>query len=313
MDMGVAQFIDTLPERRVIGTLSEAWQRVSKNTLAYSLMLPSLLFVFAVTVYPIIFALDFSLYSSDLVDKIRFIGLDNYAEMLTDKTIWGNLLTSFFFVFGSILLAVFFGLLLALILSGRIWMRALFRAIILVPWVTSYLIAAMLWKWLLNTEYGPITAFLLSGGLPKLNFLGEGYVMLTLIFCNVWRSLPFAMIIMLAALQTIPENLYKASSVDGASWWMSLWRVTLPLIRPNIMVCVILLSLMYFNIITLPLILTGGGPSRRTEIISLRLYYEAFEFYNTGFASAMAIFIFVINVILTLAYIRALKRKRKIY
>ena len=311
--MAITQLADTMPARHIVGALSEAWQQVRKNNLAYFLMLPSLLFVLAVTVYPIIFALDFSLYSADLVDKIEFIGLDNYREMLADKTIWGNLLSSFFFVFGSILLSVFFGLVLALILTGRIWMRPFFRAIILVPWATSFLITAMLWKWLMNTEYGPVTPFLLSVGLPKLNFLGRGYGMLTLIFCNVWRSVPFAMIIMLAALQTIPENLYKASNIDGASWWMTLRRVTLPLIRPNIMVCVILLSLMYFNIITLPLILTGGGPSRSTEIISLRLYYEAFEFYNTGFASAMAIFIFVINVILTLAYIWALKRKQRIY
>ncbi len=311
--MEVSRLTDILPERRAWRSLSETWREVRKNVLAYFLMLPSLLFVLAITIYPIIFALDFSLYSSDLVDKINFIGLDNYREMLADETIWDNLIYSSFFVFGSIILAIFFGLALALILSGGIWMRPLFRAIIMLPWVTSFLIAAMLWKWLINTEYGPITPFLLSIGLPKLNFLGEGYAMITLVFCNVWRSVPFAMIIMLAALQTIPENLYKASSIDGASWWTTLWRVTLPLIRPNIMVCIIFLSLMYFNIITLPLILTGGGPSRTTEIISLRLFYEAFEFYNTGFASAMAILIFVINVVLSIAYIWALKRKRKIY
>lgn len=293
--------------------LAEACRQIRKKRLAYFLILPSLIFVITVTIYPIIFALDFSLYSTSLVEKIKFIGLGNYKEMLADKTIWGNLLASFFFVFGSILLTVFFGLMLALILSERIWMRTLFRTIIMVPWISSLLIAAILWKWLINTEYGPVTAILSSIGLPKINFFGYGYAMLPVIFCNVWRSVPIAMVLMLAALQTIPENLIKASNVDGASWWTRLWRVILPLIRPNIMVLVILESLTYFNIMTIPLILTGGGPSRSTEIIGLRLFFEAFQFYNMGFASAMAILIFVINVLLTLGYTWALRRKRKIY
>lgn len=287
--------------------------RLRRHGLPYVLLFPSLALVIAVTVYPMFYAFEYSLHSASLMRKTRFVGLENYYQLLTDPSARGNLYSTLLFLAGAIPLTILFGLVLALVLNQPLTYRGLIRTIVLLPWITSYLIAALLWKWLLNADYGPVTALLTSVGLPKLDFLGTHLAMLSLILTTVWHSMAFAMVIMLAALQQVPENLRWAAEVDGASRWMHFRRIVFPLIKPSVLVCVIVMSLHYLNIITLPLILTGGGPNRATELISLRLFNEAFIFYNTGFASAIAILVLVMNVLLTAIYMQLLSRKKRIY
>jgi ABC-type sugar transport system permease subunit len=117
----------------------------------------------------------------------------------------------------------------------------------------------------------------------------------TLILTNVWRSFPYPMLLLLAALQTVPDEMHEAARVDGANAWQGFWRITLPLIRNTLLITIIMLSLHYFNMITLPFILTGGGPVGVTDVLSLRVYREAFSFYHMGLASAVAVYIFIFN------------------
>lgn len=287
-----------------------AWRR---NALAYLLLLPALLLVMAVTVYAILYAIDLSLYRAAVTRRESFVGLDNYRQLLTDPTIHDNLYRTLIYLAGAVPLTVALGLILALILNKPMRFRAAIRTVVLLPWVTSYIVSALLWKWLLNTDFGPISTVLTQLGLPEVNFLSTDLAMLSLIMTTAWNAYALAMVILLAALQQVPDNLLLAAQVDGSSAWMRFRRVVFPLIKPSVLVTAIIVSLHFVNIITLPLVLTGGGPGRLTEVLGLRLFNEAFRFFNTGFASAMAVGIVVVNLALTVLYVLALRRKQQIY
>jgi len=129
---------------------------------------------------------------------------------------------------------------------------------------------------------------------------------------SVWRTFPFAMLLFLAALQTVPQDLIEASKMDGAGAWHRFWNVTFPLIKSTVLVVAIMLSLSYFNHIDLPFVMTGGGPLGRTEILALRAYNEAFVFDRMGFGSAVAVLVFIVNMLLSLAYMRILRTERHV-
>jgi multiple sugar transport system permease protein len=275
-----------------------------ENALAYLFVLPSVLLVVAVVVYPIYYVADFSLHRSIVFSKSDFVGLDNFIALF-DRRIIGNALASLVFVGGSIVLATGSGLLLALLLNSKFALRTTIRTVIFIPWVTSQVASALIWRWLVNPDYSPVVEVMRSLGLPRVDLLGDAVLAMgVLIFTNVWHSVAFSMIVILASLQTIPEAVVRSAAVDGASRWMTFRHVTLPMILPSILLCVMMSSFSYFNIIAIPLVLTGGGPQSATELITLRMYYEAFSFFNVGFASAITILILALNVALTVAYLR---------
>ncbi len=276
----------------------------------YLFILPTAILVLSVAIYPMLYALRISFYRSELLAIGRFVGLGNYRALFQDPTTAWNFAASGIFVLGSVALSSGLGLLLAILLNERLMFRALFRAWILIPWVVSQVVAALVWRWLVNADYGPVAVALLDLGLPRIGLLGDRHLaMFTLILANTWRSVAFPMVLFLAALQGIPENLYRAARVDGISRWLTFRRVTLPLIKPVVLVAAIILTLSYFNIIALPLVLTGGGPLQATELVSLRLYREAFAYYHVGLASAIAILMFLANVALTLFYLRFMRAR----
>lgn len=276
----------------------------------YLFILPTAILVLSVAIYPMLYALRISFYRSELLAIGRFVGLGNYRALFQDPTTAWNFAASGIFVLGSVALSLGLGLLLAILLNERLKFRALFRAWILIPWVVSQVVAALVWRWLVNADYGPVAVALLDLGLPRIDLLGDRHLaMFTLILANTWRSVAFPMVLFLAALQGIPENLYRAARVDGISRWLTFRCVTLPLIKPVVLVAAIILTLSYFNIIALPLVLTGGGPLQATELVSLRLYREAFAYYHVGLASAIAILMFLANMALTLFYLRFMRAR----
>lgn len=287
------------------------WQEVKKNRVYYGLILPSLVFAAAVIFYPIFYAIDLSVHNTVFLKKTNFIGLTHFLNFLNDTEGLRNVVNSFVFVFGSLLLAMPIGLGLALAVNEKIRFRAFFRLLLILPWVISQVVTALLWSWMLNPQFGVSVLVTNLFGIPPVNFLGEqSTAMITLILVNVWRTFPFAMLLSLAALQTIPEQLYEAARVDGAGAFQRLIHVTFPLIKPTLMITIIILSLAYFNYIDLPFILTGGGPLGETEVLTLRVYREAFSFNKLGFGSAIAIIVFVINIVLSLLYIKVLRSER---
>jgi multiple sugar transport system permease protein len=276
---------------------------------AYLFMLPAVLLVAMVSAYPIVYSGFLSLFRTRFLARVRFIGLGNYYTLLTSESIWRNFRLSLTYVLGTLLIVIPFSLSVAILLNQPIRFRSVFRAAIILPWAVSQTIIALLWGWILNPDFGPGTYIFELLGLGRIAPLSDpALAMLVLIGVNAWGAYPLATTLFLASIQTIPGELIDATEVDGASPWQRFRYITLPLIRPTTLVITILISLHSFNMVTLVFILTGGGPLASTELLSLKTFNEAFQFWHVGFASALGISIFLVNVIFSLIYIRLLRR-----
>lgn len=282
----------------------------SEKWIAYAFMAPALLLVLLVSFYPIAVAIKWSMYETEYVKTGAYVGAGNFLSIFKNESDLKNIGNSFVYVFGSILIVVPLSTLLAVLLNMKIKFRVLFRTAIILPWVISQTVTALLWKWLINANYGPVNYVIERFGGAKVDLLStSGGANLALIAANVWNTFPIALVLILAALQTISSELYEAGRVDGATGWKSFTHITLPLIKPTVLVTLIMLSLEYFNMVTLIYVFTGGGPFSATETLSLRAFKEGFEYWNIGMGSAFSVLLFGFNIILSLLYVKALKNK----
>jgi multiple sugar transport system permease protein len=274
-------------------------------------LMPAVLLLVAVIVVPVAYAIYVSFHQTKYLVIGSFVGFANYTELLNDQQFWQNLLTSVFYVFGSLAIALPLGLALALATGGNIRFANFFSAACMIPWVISQTAAALLWVWILDPSFGPINYAIDQSGLGRINFTADpGLALLTLIGVNAWMSYPLAMVLFTAGLQTIPSELYEAAKIDGASPTVSFFHITLPLLRSTALSATIILSLYYFTMVTLILIMTGGGPAQSTEVLSLRIFNETFQYWRLGLASALGIVVFFFNAAFSLTYMRVIGRNR---
>jgi ABC-type sugar transport system permease subunit len=210
---------------------------------------------------------------------------------------------------GSLLLTIPAGMIFAILLNRKILFRAAFRTILIIPWTLSQSVTAMFWIWMLNPSYGPVKYLLQQVGITQVSFLSNpDWALKNLILVNSWMTYPFPTVLFLAALQTVPRELYESATIDGCSAWSSFWRVTLPYIRNTVMSTAIMLTLQFFNMVTLIYVLTGGGPMGTTRTLSLLVFQDAFVNFRIGIAAATGIIIFFLNIVFSLAYIRVLRQ-----
>jgi ABC-type sugar transport system permease subunit len=179
---------------------------------------------------------------------------------------------------------------------------------VILPWLVSNTVAALLWAWILSAQFGPIAPVVAVFGVTMPNPLtSETLAMPALIVCNAWGSYPLVMVFVLAALQTIPTELQEAARIDGASGWQRFRHVIFPLVRNTTLVTLVLTTLHTFNGVSIVLIMTGGGPVGATDVMALRVFEEGFKFYRMGLATAGAVVIFGLNIVFTVAYMRVLR------
>ena len=290
------------------GDLQRRPQKWGRVLLPYGFFLPAFLLVAAVSFVPLGYAIQQSFHAADYMGMGRFVGLQNYSRFLGDGQGWRNLWQAFVFVAGSVAIALPLGFALACALNRPIRFRGLFRTILILPWLVSNLVVALLWAWMLNAQFGPV-AYLVSqlGGTLPNAVTSPALAMPALIIANVWHSYPLVMIFVLAALQTVPAELYEAARIDGASAWNRFKLITLPMVRNTTLVVLVLTTLHTFNNVTMVFIMTGGGPVGVTETLALRVFLEEFKYYQTGIASAAAVIIFALNLLFSLVYIRVLR------
>jgi multiple sugar transport system permease protein len=269
---------------------------------------PALLIVAAVSIYPIADAVRLSLHSTHYANTVAFVGLQNFIDLIEDSSVRADLLNSAIYTAGSLVLVLPYGLAVALLLNRPMPFKGLLRTLAILPWVFSQTITGLLWAWLLNADLGPVTYFvqqLFNVDFPLL--ASPNGAMAALIVVNVWASYPLATLLFMAALQTIPQELYEAMRIDGAGP-VGLFRyITLPLIRPTLQVIVIQLTLLYVNMVTLIYVMTGGGPVQSTETLGLRVLKMSFENWDIGHGAALGLILTVINFGLSLFYVRALR------
>lgn len=279
-----------------------------RNLLALAFLLPALLYVLAVTFYPAVYALQVSFHDTAYFTMGKFVGLMHYIRFLSEAEGRNNILRSLMYMGASVTVALPLGLFLAVLLNKPIRFRIFFRGAIVVPWLISQIATALLWGWLVNPQYGPVPYLLVQLTGVRLEFLGNpSQAMATLVLANVWRSFPLPLLLFLAALQAVPQDMLDAAVVDGATGLRRFWYVIFPAIRHTALIAFILLTLHYFNMVTLPLVLTGGGPVGATDVMTLRIFREGFTFYRLGIASAVAMIVFLLNLVFSLVYVRALR------
>jgi multiple sugar transport system permease protein/N,N'-diacetylchitobiose transport system permease protein len=284
-----------------------------ERVLATALVVPTLIIVLGFTVYPIVYSFWISLHELSLIaarGAMRFVGLANYVEVLTDRYFWDSGARTLYFTVVSLVVQVILGLAMALVLNEHFVGRNLVRALILIPWAIPTIVNGVLWQWIYNANYGALNGLLLQLGLidqPQL-WLGEPMRALHMILiADTWKMLPFYALLLLAALQTIPNELYEAAKIDGANGWWRFLHVTLPFLKPMLLVVLVLRTLQTFRVFDIIYILTQGGPAGGTRVISFYAYEVAFLNLNFGYGAAISFVIGAITLGMALGYIRLLR------
>jgi len=287
--------------------------RGMRETLVnYAYLLPVAICLGGTVLFPILKAMHMSLYHNVLIrpQDYRFIGLGNYVRMVEDPTFWLTLKNSFIWVFFSVSLQFLFGFAAALLLNAPFKGRAFFRTINLLPWIIPGVVVALVWEYLYQPNYGPINDILRRVGLmrePVAWLSNVDLAMPAVIFTNIWRGIPFFAIMILAGLQAIPDDIYEAATVDGASVTQRFWHVTLPMLRPIIVVATATRIIWTFNYADLIFVMTSGGPANATQITSTYTLLQAYTDLDFGYAATLSVILLVIMLVFTALYLKLTK------
>jgi multiple sugar transport system permease protein len=267
--------------------------------------LPALIVLFMLIAYPVAYTGVLSVTN----DQGQFTGLQNFADVLRPRVTTQALWNTLWWVAGSIFFQVILGVAAAILLNQNFVGRAIVRSIALIPWVIPGIVAATTWAWMFHTEFGIINAMLTGAGAldEPVGWLTRGNTVLpAMIAINVWKLFPFVAIMVLAGLQSIPNELYEAARVDGASYWDEVRHIMLPQIRPVITAVTLLLVIWALNSITIIYAITKGGPANRTLITPIQIFRLAFENVEFNQAAALSVMFFGIVMVIVFIYIRAL-------
>lgn len=288
--------------------------RIIRHRTDYLYVLPALVVMLIVIAFPIYYTIELSFHRTppnlQMRDKI-WVGLENYGTVLTSEAFHNTTWNTLIWTLGSTCLSFVLGSAAALALHREFAGRGMMRAMLLIPYVISAVAASYVWRWLYHSDFGVIGAISVQLGLTDqpINFIDNIHTVLaSLIVVNVWTQFPFAMIMMMAGLQTVPEQLLRAAQVDGASAWQRFWHVTVPHLKNVIMVTVLLLLVDNFNSFVIPFVMTGGGPAGASDIWITHIYQIAFGRQRWGVASAYAVILFIVMMTLGYFYVRALTR-----
>jgi multiple sugar transport system permease protein len=285
---------------------------ISKDRInAYLFVIPAGITMFFLLIYPLCYGVFISFFNTNLVNRWRFTGLLNYVDTLKNSDFLLSIGRSFIFTFFVVSGHFILGFIYALALNTRVKYRLFFRALLLLPWLFPEVVVALLWKWLYNPNYGLFNGILLQLGIinePVLWLSSSLYAFTAVILTCIWKGYPLVMIQVLAGLQIISADLYEAGMIDGCSKPQLFRHITLPGLKPVLMVTLILDTVWWFKHFTITWLLTSGGPGSSTMVASIQIYKQAFQFFEWGPAASAAAVVFVICVIIGLVYRRMLKK-----
>lgn len=283
--------------------------RTREQLAGYAYLIPAALCLGGTVLFPILKAIHMSLYHHVLIkpQEYRFIGLGNYVRLVDDEVFWLTLWNSFVWVFGSVSLQFVGGFAAALLLHQAFVGRGLVRTVVLLPWVIPGVVVALVWEFLYQPNYGVFNDLLFRLGwlTERIAWLSDpDLAMPAVIATNVWRGIPFFAIMLLAGLQAIPDELYEAARVDGAGVAQRFWHVTLPMLRPIIVVATATRVIWTFNYADLIFVMTSGGPANATQITSTYTLLQAYSNLDFGYAATLSVVLLVIMLAFTIAYLR---------
>lgn len=287
--------------------------RRREQRFATTLLAPAFLALIATTTFPLLFLVWISTQRMDLAMPFMdgFVGIGNYRQLLTDPRFWESLVLSMIYTISTVVLQVVIGLALALLLMKMRRGQTLFRIIAILPVVLSPAVVGMVWRsFMLTPEFGVIDYLSITAGLGSRNWLGDPTLaMVSVIVIHTWQWTPFAFMVLLASLAALPDDIYEAARIDRANSWQRFIRITLPLIRPAIVMVIIMRTMVALTAFAAIYVVTTGGPGTATEILNLYAYRKSFTELSLGYGSALAVALLVVTILIS-AVLFFLRRER---
>lgn len=291
-------------------------QRGAQSFGKYLFILPAVLFVVATTVYPLLYNVNLGFYDAPiqkfLGGTVEWVGFAQYAEVLADPAIWGSLGTSLLYTVSTIVLMLVIGTSLALLFNMKFPGNKLLRSLLFLPYVLPSVVAANVWRWMLDGTSGLINYLLTTLRIiPEPVFwLGSPHLALpAVILATSWTMVPFAMLLLIAGLQNIPRTTYEAAELDGAGRWTAFWHITVPLLRPVLSVVALLGFIYTFKTFDTIFIMTRGGPGDSTTVLPILAYNEAFVNFDLGSGATVNTLLLVIPMLLAIVYFRSTRKE----
>ncbi|MDX6316770.1 MAG: multiple sugar transport system permease protein [Nocardioidaceae bacterium] len=288
------------------------FRQMGREWNAYLFLAPGLILFSVFTVFALIYAFYLTFHEWNILQPAKpFVGLQNYRDMIHDQQFKQSVINTAYFTGGSIPLTMAIGLGVALLLNQPLRFRGLFRTMYFLPVVTPFVASAILWKWLYNGDYGLFNFYLLKVHLiqqPLLFLSSKNLAMPSVILMAIWGGVGFSMVVYLAGLQSIPEELYEAAKIDGANAFSRLRYITIPMLAPTTLFLLVIGIIGSFQIFTQIFVMTGGGPVGRTTTVVYYIYQSAFTYYEMGYASTLAYGLFVLLFAVTLLQLQLYRR-----
>jgi len=280
---------------------------------ALALLVPAIIVVFGVVLYPVVRTFIISLYDVDspMPGSYPFVGISNYTRVFHNSAFYPVLGQTLYFTFMSTLLELTFGIAVAMLLNAPLRARWLWRSIVVLPWALPTIVNGALWRWIFNGQYGALNGLLntLNISDTPVQWLGSPFLALNcVILADVWKNTSIVVFFVLAGLQTIPNEIYEASRLDGAGAWAAFRRITLPLLAPSIAVVLILRTIEAFKVFDIIYVMTGGGPANGTQSVAFYTYLQAFSNQMFGYGAALAYLIVLAVFALAMGYLRILRQ-----
>lgn len=288
----------------MVGT--RGWRR---GLVALAFLSPSLVVLLGFWIAPMLGTVWISLQDWNLIGKPKYIGANNYAELLTDEKFHAALGHTLLFIGSYLPLVMVAGLAVALLLDSVLPARSLFRALFFLPVISSWVAVSLLWKWILNPADGLLDRMLAAVGIEGPGWWTDpDWAMPAIVLASVWKDLGFVAVLLLAGLQTIPHELKEAAALDGAGAWRRLASVTIPLLTPSLFFVTVISIINSFQVFDQVWVMTGGGPGNATSVVVEQIVKYAFSYGRVGYASAMSIVLFLIVMLVTIVQVRLQKR-----
>ena len=286
---------------------------LSERALGALLLLPAALLLLAIVVYPIATLFWTSLHAVDAANPAAgetFVGVANYARAFADDRFWNSTWNTIIYIVVTVPGALLLGLGLALLANFPFRVKWPVRLGLLLPWALPLVFAGLIFRWFFEYNTGVVNDLLARAGIEPLQWLSDPTLArLAICFAIIWKASSFMALMLLAGLQTIPGSLYEAAEVDGASKWQQFWEITLPMLRPAIVVALIFRTITAIQTFDIPYSMTGGGPGDSTETLAMYIHKTTLDFLDFGYGSALAALMFVLSMAATSVYLRYTRRR----
>ena len=275
------------------------------------LMVAPAMAVFGVFIlYPIFYMIYLSFFDWNLIGEMKYIGLENYTDMLSDKDFWQVLGNSVYYMVMVVIFQMILSLLLAAYLNRNTRVNRILQSSAFTPYITSMVSVAFIWMWLMDSDYGLLNYLLSLIGLGPVGWLSDPKVaMNSLVLVSVWKGLGYNTIIIISAMQSVPGYLYEAAALDKTPRWKAFWKITLPMISPTLFFLALMNIIAALKVFETVNIMTQGGPMNSTNTLVYNIYQYGFDYFKIGYASALGVALMVVIGFFTLIYFRVLSKR----